>query len=1092
MKALFLTLALTLLFCPLTAKVEHLMPRPQQVTLAQEPTFRLGGGLHLIDSTHTSALTRFLAETGCTVDDTAPQAIIVEQVAALDGAFDHQLALFPDEGYALRVRPDTVTIRATTRLGVIRAAQTLTQMAEGWDDGPQLEALDMTDYPAFKYRGLMHDVGRSFLAFDELRHEIDLLSRFKMSVFHWHLTEKLGFRFESKRYPQLNADENMTRYPGSYYTQDECRELEEYAWERGVTIIPEIDMPGHSDVFTRAMGFSMQTDQGVAALKNILDEVCDAFPRAPYIHIGGDEVRITYPRFLETMADYVRSKGRRVICWNRLVAGAPTPAQCDMTHMWQTSGSAVQGLPNIDSRYFYANHHDVYADLSGIYRSQIYYEQRGTASVAGSMVSIWNDTKLPTESDIVRSNNMYAIILATGERAWTGGGAQYIERGGVGMPLSGPETDEFIDWERRFLFHKAHSLSLEPIPYVQQSDVRWRITEPLPNLGSQTRAMGPELVMNQTETLPASYEIAGRTYRARTARGAGFYLRHIWHPNLPSYFATPANNQTAYAWTYVHSPHAQDCAAQIETYTYSRSGSEKMPPEGKWDRRGSRIWVSGEEIAAPQWQQPDANIPQDDAVRGLTNENFTMRPPTPIHLSEGWNLVFLKLPHVNAGGTARDKWQFTFVLTTTDGRDALPGITYSPTRTLGPEAQALEDQMADIRAFLDQHVGHQPGLYPEALASDLTTLLDSVATAIEGRREPLTADEAAAMASRLASAYALFLSDLEGAERVLPSPDKAYYLSTPLRGDRYLTAQGDGQDILGETTRSDNARWTFALRADSAYNIQCAATGLYLSPAAAFNTALKAVATEPAAGWTLRQADTFSLFAIVSGTTQVNQTNNQNLGFKVYNWGSGENLTDTGCQYRIEEAPEAEPAVIPSDGRMTYVYQLSTPLRDGRILTSHGPDQELTGEAAPSPQAEWKFTLRADGAYDIVALADGTYISPASSFNTALKTVTLRPAAGWTLQKAATEGCYAVTSGSAQLNQTNAGLGYKVYNWGSGSNLTDTGCQYLIELLATADGVEGIQNSKFKIHNYYDLTGRRVATPRRGLYITAGRKVAVK
>ena len=161
------------------------------------------------------------------------------------------------------------------------------QLAEGttpavWD------AVTITDWPAFKVRGFMHDVGRSVMPFEQLKRQIDLLSRFKVNVFHWHLTEKLAWRMEIKRYPQLTASENMIRYAGDYYTQEQCRELDAYAAERGVTIIPEIDMPGHSDVFTKAMGFNMQSDQGVAALKNILDEVVDVFPNAPYIHIGGD------------------------------------------------------------------------------------------------------------------------------------------------------------------------------------------------------------------------------------------------------------------------------------------------------------------------------------------------------------------------------------------------------------------------------------------------------------------------------------------------------------------------------------------------------------------------------------------------------------------------------------------------------------------------------------------------------------------------------------------------------------------------------------------------------------------------------------
>ena len=80
-----------------------------------------------------------------------------------------------------------------------------------------------------------------------------------------------------------------------------------------------------------------------------------------------------------------------------------------------------------------------------------------------------------------------------------------------------------------------------------------------------------------------------------------FYLRHIWHPIIPSFYSNPANNLTAYAWTYVYSPKAQRVGAQVEFYTYSRSGNEKGPKAGAWDRRGSKVWVNGSELAAPVW-----------------------------------------------------------------------------------------------------------------------------------------------------------------------------------------------------------------------------------------------------------------------------------------------------------------------------------------------------------------------------------------------------------------------------------------------------------------------------------------------------------
>ena len=299
---------------PLTtmAGPEDILPKPQSLAQIDMQPFALSREVRLVDPTNSTLLRSVLTDYGCTlVESTSAPTITVKIVSEIPGAFLHQVPDMPEEAYRLNVETDAVTIEALSPTGVIRATQTLMQLAEGttpavWD------AVTITDWPAFKVRGFMHDVGRSFIPFEQLKRQIDLLSRFKVNVFHWHLTEKLAWRMEIKRYPQLTASENMIRYAGDYYTQEQCRELDAYAAERGVTIIPEIDMPGHSDVFTKAMGFNMQSDEGVAALKVILDEVIDVFPKAPYIHIGGDEVTITYPNFLKTMADYVRGKGMSI------------------------------------------------------------------------------------------------------------------------------------------------------------------------------------------------------------------------------------------------------------------------------------------------------------------------------------------------------------------------------------------------------------------------------------------------------------------------------------------------------------------------------------------------------------------------------------------------------------------------------------------------------------------------------------------------------------------------------------------------------------------------------------------------------------
>lgn len=662
------------------AKVIHLLPKPHRVDVLSKKTFRLNRPVQLVDETRCAYLRRVLEQNGCSISDKAKAVVKVEIVSEIPGAFNHPLPLYPDEAYQIKVTPQTVSIQALTAVGVIRAAQTLQQMAEGWEGAPRLEAVEITDWPAFKLRGFMHDVGRSFYSIDELRNQIDKLARFKVSTFHWHLTDNTGWRFQVKAFPQLTEGRFQGRYPGQYYTRQECADLVAFAKERGVTVIPEIDMPGHSVVFKKAMGFDMQTRQGIEALKKILDEACETFKDCPYIHIGGDEVSITYPDFLETMSAYVRQKGFKVVLWNPIVNRIPDSSIADMTQMWSTAGKMVKGMPNIDCRYNYTNHFDVYADLVGIYKSNIYYQERGSEEVAGTLSCAWNDTKVKTQDDITRQNNIYPNILASAERAWIGGGEQYIEKGGVSLPGSGKVFDEFADFERRLLFHKSHSLKDEPIAYVKQSHVRWHITDPFPNGGDKDLALPPEL--SQAEVLPTAFSYQGKTYRVHPATGAGIYLRHIWHPIVPSFFEQPAPGQTAYAWTYIYSEKAREVGAHIEFYTYSRSGTEFGAKPGAWDRRGSKIWLNDKEIPAPEWEQTDCLIHQDHATEELKNENLTARPVVRLHLRKGWNKVLMRLPHVDSGGTKRDKWQFTFVLTDVDGKQAAEGLVYSPVREL--------------------------------------------------------------------------------------------------------------------------------------------------------------------------------------------------------------------------------------------------------------------------------------------------------------------------------------------------------------------------------------------------------------------------
>ena len=903
MKKLLTTALLALSLCftqAVQAKVTHLLPKPQVIELTNGNAFALGRTVTITDPTDCTLLREFFTDNGCTIAD-GGVPVTVTLVTSIEGAYDYELYGYDNESYSLEITADAINIKAVTKTGVIRAAQTLSQLAEGYDGAPQLESLTMTDWPAFKLRGYMHDVGRSFITTEELIKQIKLFSRFKINTFHWHLTENQAWRFEVKAYPQLTSDASMTRFAGQYYTQEDCKAVMAAAKKYGIVVIPEIDMPGHSEAFRRAMGYDMQSTEGKNALKKVLDEVVEVFADAPYIHIGGDEVTTT-AAYLNEMIAYVESKGKKAGVWNRINGINQSDLNASITQMWASSGTLAAGKPNIDSRYNYTNHFDVFADLVGIYKSNIYYRKQGDPEVAGTLSCAWNDRKTPTQEDIIIQNNVYANVIASGERAWIGGGKEYIEKGGTTLPNSGKEYDQFADFERRFLFHKANSLKNEPIAYVKQTNVRWRITEPFPNGGDMNASFAPE-----TEGLKESYTVNGTTYGTGIATGAGIYLRHTWGNNtVPTYYGTTNhNNVTSYAWTYVYSDKAQTVGAQIEFQNYGRSEKDSAPDAGKWDRKGSRIWLNDTEILPPTWDNTGVGINNEV---DLKNENFTARKPIQVTLKEGWNKVFIKLPYVGASGVRLNKWMFTFVLTDLDGKNAVEGLVYSPNKRMDVVAEQLGATIIEIKREIANSTGEQPGQYSPELAEDVNAVIAEIEATLD---TTMNEEERAAQLAQLNAAFEAFKASLATAKINQPKASNSevsyyYTMCTPQRENRYASSNGANADMTGNTTVTDASKWKFTLRNDGKYNIINKSNGTYVSPASSNNTALRTQTNEPASGWELKEAATQGLFIIVSGSAQFNQTNNSGLGYKVYNWGSGTNTTDTGCQYLITEVETIE------------------------------------------------------------------------------------------------------------------------------------------------------------------------------------------
>ncbi len=656
-----LCLLLLSTFFTLKAQEAYLLPKPRQVVFSGEP-FKIKK-VHLSSPVLLPQLEAFITGQGGEITEKAPTRIEVRLVDELQG-----VELNKDEAYRLAVNKSRILIEAIGEKGVYWALQTLRQLCRKNHNVTAIRGCEILDWPAFRIRGFMQDVGRGYIPVEELKREIDILSRYKINVFHFHLTENQSWRLESKIFPMLNDSCNSTRMPGKYYTSEEAKDLVKFCKQRQVLLLPEIDMPGHSAAFVRTFRHDMQSEEGIKILKLLIDEVCETFD-VPYLHIGTDEVGFTNPRFVPEMVAYVRSKGKKAISWNP--GWNYNPGEIDMTHLWSYRGKAQSGIPAIDSRFHYLNHFDIFGDIIALYNSRIYNQDQGSDDVAGGIMAVWQDRLVTPVENVIRENGFYPHMLAFAERLWLGGGTEYFDKNGTILPNEDTEAfKDFSDFEQRMLWHKKHNFQSYPFPYVKQTNIRWNITDAFPNNGDLDKSFPPE-----TEEKDC-YLYEGKNYYVRPASGAGIYLRHVWGTLVPSFFKNPEENHTAYAYTWVYSPKEQKAGMWIEFQNYSRSEKDLPPPAGKWDYKGSRIWLNNQEIFPPAWT---ADHTQPDNEIALGNENFTARPPIEATLHKGWNKVFLKLPvgKFTTPQVRLVKWMFTVAFVTPNGKESVEGLIYS-------------------------------------------------------------------------------------------------------------------------------------------------------------------------------------------------------------------------------------------------------------------------------------------------------------------------------------------------------------------------------------------------------------------------------
>ena len=219
-----------------------------------------------------------------------------------------KIGLNQDESYQLDIQSNKITINAASDLGALHGLETLLQMLQNNSTSYYFQTATITDSPRFTWRGLMIDVARHFQPIDVIQRNLDAMASVKMNVFHWHLTDDQGWRIQIKKHPKLTE----LASDGLFYTQEEIKSIVKYADERGILVVPEIDVPGHASAILTAYPeigskmdavspYTIERNAGIfnptldpsnpktyQLLSEIFDEVCPLFPGA-YFHIGGDE-----------------------------------------------------------------------------------------------------------------------------------------------------------------------------------------------------------------------------------------------------------------------------------------------------------------------------------------------------------------------------------------------------------------------------------------------------------------------------------------------------------------------------------------------------------------------------------------------------------------------------------------------------------------------------------------------------------------------------------------------------------------------------------------------------------------------------------
>lgn len=563
-----------------------LIPTPKQVTVMGERTSRINGVKEVVDTT----------------------------------------LQLPEEGYILETSGRKAVLKARSRQGLIYARATLAQLAglepsEMMNDDAfkkvTVPCVNIQDWPSFPIRGFMHDTGRNFREVETLKKELDLFAFYKINVFHWHLTDNPAWRIECRAYPQLNDPQYQRegRDEGRFYTYDQIREVIAYARERGIMVIPEIDMPGHSQYFNKTFGFGMATPQGMEVLEACLKEFMQEIPAedCPYIHIGSDEVKVADPKgFMTFCEDIVKAGGRTPIAW---FPGLPS-AEGTISQIWTEKASKVIGTElqgeYLDSYMGYLNLSCPLLNTANFYLHQLCAVNEYNGKALGGTLCLWNDVRVVDKSKTFPHNGMPEGLLSFAESSWIGGSQR--------------SWTDYIEFEEKLIHHRDVHLKEWPMRWAANGHIPWQITVSDSNGNT---------IIERTETY-----------------GGCVDLNKFCKDNG----VTPGKERIeAYLTTNIHVEKDTVITAWIGFDSPARSNrkSDGIGEQGKWEF-SARAFVGETEIfPAKPWNEPGKYRYHHNTWHREPNELpytdeqfFWTREPAQIPLKAGNNTIKLYCPRV--------------------------------------------------------------------------------------------------------------------------------------------------------------------------------------------------------------------------------------------------------------------------------------------------------------------------------------------------------------------------------------------------------------------------------------------------------------